>query len=143
MRNLASQAAGQNEHRVRTWRLERLRACVLSHVWLFAIPWTLACQVPLCMGFSRLESWRGLPFPPSGDLPNPRITLTSPESAALAGEFFTTALPGKQRASRSLQILRKLLQRSCLPISQSTSHLLYPGEQTIFSSLHRACHVYT
>ena len=25
--------------------------CVLSHVWLFAIPWTLACQAPLSMEF--------------------------------------------------------------------------------------------
>ena len=33
----------------------------LSHVRLFATPWTVACQVPLSMGFSRQESWRGLP----------------------------------------------------------------------------------
>ena len=27
------------------------------------IPWTVARQAPLCMGFSRQESWSGLPFP--------------------------------------------------------------------------------
>ena len=27
--------------------------------------------------FSRQECWRGLPFPPPGDLPNPRIELGS------------------------------------------------------------------
>ena len=32
---------------------------------LFAIPWTV---VPLSMGFSRQEYWRGLPFLPPGDL---------------------------------------------------------------------------
>ena len=28
-----------------------------------AIPWTVACQVPLSMDFSRQEYWNGLPFP--------------------------------------------------------------------------------
>ena len=42
---------------------------MLSHVRLFATPWTITCQVPLSMEFSRQEYWSGLPFPPSGDLP--------------------------------------------------------------------------
>jgi len=47
-------------------------ACVLSHVRLFATSWTVACQAPLSMGFSKQEYWSGLPFFPSGDLPDPR-----------------------------------------------------------------------
>ena len=43
----------------------------LSRVWLFAIPWTVAHQAPLSMGFSRQEYWNGLQFPSPGD-PNPR-----------------------------------------------------------------------
>ena len=35
------------------------------------IPWAVACQAPLSMGFFRQEYWSGLPFPPSGDLPDP------------------------------------------------------------------------
>ena len=35
------------------------------------IPWTITCQVPLSMGFSRQEYWSGLPFPSPGDLPDP------------------------------------------------------------------------
>ena len=35
----------------------------LSHVWLFATPWTAAYQVPPSMGFSRQEYWSGLPLP--------------------------------------------------------------------------------
>ena len=35
----------------------------LSHVQLFATPWTVAYQVPPSMGFSRQEYWSGLPFP--------------------------------------------------------------------------------
>ena len=49
--------------------------CVLSRVWLFVIPWTVAHQAPPSVGFSRQENWSGLPFPTPGDLPNPGIEL--------------------------------------------------------------------
>ena len=58
----------------------------------YLIPWTVACQAPLSVGFPRQEYWSGLPFPSLGDLPDPGIEPTSP---ALAGGFFTTAPPGK------------------------------------------------
>ena len=32
-------------------------------VWLFMTPWTVSCQAPLSMEFSRQEFWSGLPFP--------------------------------------------------------------------------------
>ena len=57
----------------------------LSHVQLFATPWTVACQVLLSMGFPRQEYWSRLPFPPPGDLPNLGI---EPAPPALAGGFF-------------------------------------------------------
>ena len=47
----------------------------VSHVRLSAIPWTVACQVPLSVGFSRQEDWSGLLFPYPGNLPNPWIAL--------------------------------------------------------------------
>ena len=50
----------------------------LSHVQLFATPWTVAYQAPRSMEFSRQEYWSGLPFPSSGDLPDPRIEPASP-----------------------------------------------------------------
>ena len=65
--------------------------CVLSHfsrVQLFVIPWTVACQAPLSMGFSRQEYWSGLPCPSLGDLPGPGI---EPKSPALADGFFTSS----------------------------------------------------
>ena len=34
----------------------------VSCVWLSVSLWTVACQVPLSMGFSRQEYWSGLPF---------------------------------------------------------------------------------
>ena len=66
------------------------RVQLLSHVRLFAAPWTVAHQVPLSMEFSRQEYWNGFPFPSPGDLPEPGIQLTSLASPALAGRSFTT-----------------------------------------------------
>ena len=51
---------------------------MLSRVRLFATPWTVACQAPPSLGFSRQGYWSGLPFPSPGDLPNPGIELGSP-----------------------------------------------------------------
>ena len=56
----------------------------------FMTPWTVACQAPLCMGFSKKEYLSGLPFPSLGNLPNPGIEPTSLMSPALAARFFTT-----------------------------------------------------
>ena len=52
-------------------------------VWLSVTLWTMACQAPLSMGFSRQEYGSGLPCPPPGNLPNPGIKPTSPVSLAL------------------------------------------------------------
>ena len=44
-------------------------------------PWTVACQAPLSMEFSRQEYWSGLPFPSPGDLPDAGIKPASPALA--------------------------------------------------------------
>ena len=59
---------------------------------ILATPWTVACQVPLSVGFSRQEYWSGLPFPSPGDLPDPGIESRSP---ALQADSLPTELPGK------------------------------------------------
>ena len=65
---------------------------------LFVTQWTVSCQAPLSMGFSRQEYWSGLSCPPPRDLSNPVIkpaSVMSLRSPALAGRFFTTeALEG-------------------------------------------------
>ena len=66
-------------------------AQLLSHVWCFAAPGTIACQAPLSMGFSRQEHWSELPCPPPVDLPNPGIEPASLMSPALADGCFTTS----------------------------------------------------
>ena len=60
-------------------------AQLLSYIRLFVTSWTIACQTPLSMGFSRWEHW-------NGNLPDPGIKPVSPE---LAGRFFTTESLGK------------------------------------------------
>ena len=50
---------------------------LLSHVWLFATPWTAAQQAPLSMEFTGQQYSSVLPFPSPGDLPDPGIELTS------------------------------------------------------------------
>ena len=54
-------------------------------------PWTVACQVPLSMEFSKQEYWSGLPFPSPGDLPDPGI---KPRTPAMQADSLPTELPG-------------------------------------------------
>ena len=65
-----------------------VHVCVLSRVQLFVSPWTVACQAPLSMEFSRQEYWSGLPCPSPGVLPDPGIKPRSLSSPALAGRVF-------------------------------------------------------
>ena len=46
-----------------------------SRLRLFVTLWTVACQAPLSLGFSRQGYWSGLPCPPPGHLPDLGIDL--------------------------------------------------------------------
>ena len=51
-----------------------------------ATPWTVVCQPPLSMRFSRHEFWSGLPFSPSADCVLSELsTMTRPSRVALHG----------------------------------------------------------
>ena len=67
--------------------------CSLSHVHLFATPWTVACWVPLPMGVSRQEYWSGWPYPSPEDLPNPGNPGIL--HFGIPGRFFSTEPPGE------------------------------------------------
>ena len=73
------------------WR-EKVKVKSLSHVRLFATPWTVAYQAPPSMGFSKQEYWSGLPLPSPGDFPDPGIKPRSPTCQA---DALTSELPGK------------------------------------------------
>ena len=73
---------------------------MLSHVQLFATPWTVACQAPQSMGFPRQEywseeHWSGLPFPSPGDLPTQGLNRHLLRLLHWQAEFFTSESPGK------------------------------------------------
>ena len=70
----------------------------LSRIQLFGTPWTVAHQAPPSMGFSRQEYWSGLPFPSSGDLPDPGI---EPGSPTLQADALTSEPPGKPGLHKS------------------------------------------
>ena len=59
------------------------------------IPWTVARQAPLSMGFPSQEYWSGWPFPTLGDLSDSGIKTISLASPALAGGFFTISTTWK------------------------------------------------
>ena len=54
--------------------------------------WTVLCQAPLSLRFSRQEYWNGLPFPSPGDPNDSGIKLESP---ALHADYLLTELRGK------------------------------------------------
>ena len=94
-------------------RFCKVKVKSLSHVWLFATPWTVAYQAPQSMEFSRQEYWSGLSFPSPGDLPNPGIEPRSPA-----------------------------LQADALPFCTATQNDLKPGRLAPASKLPTLCHAF-
>ena len=60
--------------------------CMLSHVWLFTTLWTLACQAPLSIGFSRQEYWSAVSFSRGSSQLRDQTSISH-----IAGRFFTTS----------------------------------------------------
>ena len=108
--------------------------------------WTVACQAPLSMGFSRQEHWSGLLCPPPGDLPDPRMEATSLMSVSCIGRWVlchqrpqTYGLQNNNSPSHPLFFLNHKISQHCcslhicfilpiaasLPLSYNT--LLFPA----------------
>ena len=117
---------------------------VLSHfspVRLFATPWTVACQAPLSMGFSRRDYWSGLPCSPPGDLPDPGTEALSHLSAVLLGRFFThsTTWEALQGAMDLLSLQEYLLIPS---FSSCQWFLPYPSNNLKGNALFLPCCIF-
>ena len=98
-------------------------ACVLSRfssVQLFVIPWTVAHQAPLSMGFSRQEYWGGLPCSPRGDLPSPGIEPETPMTPALQVDSLPIEPPEKPQ---SAFLLWKLKQSAAAAVAAKSLQL--------------------
>ena len=98
------------------WGILLLKTCVCvcvcvcvcdSTVSDSATPWTVAPQAPLSMEFSRQEHWTGLPFPSSGDLPDPQINLGS---FAFQEDSLPSEPPGKPKNPMDQKQLHLRLQ---------------------------------
>ena len=93
----------------------------LSHVRLFAIPWTVVYQASLSMGFSRQEYWSRLSFPSPGDLPDPGI---DPRSPALQADALPSEPPGNTtRMALELMNWKISWRKEWLP-----TPVFFPGE---------------
>ena len=96
-----------------------------SHVWFCVTLWTVAHQAPLSMEFTRQEYWSRLPFPSSGDLPDPESKRLSLKSPALVGGFFTTNAIWKVLLNAATAAAKSL--QSCDPIDRSPQGSPIPG----------------
>ena len=109
----------------------KLKLCVLNRVQVSVTPWTVACQAPLSLEFSRQEYWSGLPFPTPRNLPGPGIQLASP---ALVGGFLT--LPHLRRHVNIFKFVSQFEATQLLNVPFSThcllfsSYLLWFGQST-------------
>ena len=91
--------------------------CVLSHVRLFAAAWTVACQAPLSVEFSRHKYRNWLPFLTPGHYANPGIEPVSLRSPKLAGGFFTISATWKsQRVNGSTETQLLLSSNHVFPL---------------------------
>ena len=92
------------------WRRVKLS---LTCVQLFATPWTVARQAPLCMGFSRQEYRSGLPFPSPGHLPHPGI---KPRPPALQAD----SLPSEPQGGSNDRIIHSKSAPTCQRVRNKT-----------------------
>ena len=72
----------------------------LSHVRLFAIPWTVSHQVPSSIGFFQQEYWSELSVSTPGDLSNPEM-----EPGPLSFPALANSLPLSHQGSAAPTLL--------------------------------------
>ena len=94
----------------------KVKVKLLSHVWLFATPWTVTYQAPLIMGFSRQECWSGLPFPSPGYLPDPGIES---RSSALQADGLPSEPPGVSLIFLKIYLMFSILLFSSVSLNCS------------------------
>ena len=94
--------------------------CLFSHsVVTLCDPMDWAHEAPLSIRFSRQEYWSGLPFPPSGDLPNTGTEPMSPMSPAFADRVVTSEPPGLTQELYVLCSVARLYPILCYPMGCS------------------------
>ena len=101
--------------------------CVLSrfsHLPLLANLWTLVCQAPLSMGFSRQEYWSGLPCPPP-----PGKKASNPIVKTVPGMDPVEAASAQNQTSltqRTFHNPRAQFWNCCISSSQLDKEIAFP-----------------
>ena len=101
---------GMNQTKAENIKKMKVKVKSLSHVQLFATPWTVAHQAPPSKGFSRQEYWSGSPFPSPGDLPDPGI---EPKSPTLQADSLSAEPQGKNTQKN---YTKKILMTQIIPM---------------------------
>ena len=118
----------RNKCRTSLSQPEKSEKCLsLSHVWSF---WPHGLQPTrlLCpWGFSRQEYWSGLPYPSSGDLPNPGI---KPGSPALQADSLPSEPLGKEGEDASHSVVSDSLRPHGLWPTRLLCPWNSPGQNT-------------
>ena len=92
--------------------------------------WTVAPQTLLSIGFPRQASWSGLPFPPPGDLPDPRSEPASPVSPALQADSLPTEPSGKPNGCMSFFFFSSLFAHILVGLGE---------EAEVYTHVHSIC----
>ena len=84
---------------------------------ILEVPWTVAQQAPLSLGFARHEYWSGLQFPSTGELldPGTKPMISYRQFPALQAESLPTEPPGKPGQPFSVQFSRSVVSDSLRP----------------------------
>ena len=103
-----------------------------SHVWLFATPWTAACQAPPSMGSSRQEYWSRVPSPsPWNHHIKPLILWSWGGLICVWGIFLTMQHPSVQFSS-----VAQSCPTPCDPMNRSTPGLPVHHQLPEFTQTH-------
>ena len=89
-KNLLCAGKWMNLEGIMLGKISHVWAWVLSHVWLFVTPWTVAHQPSLSVKFSSQVYQSELSFPSPRGHPTPRNKPTSLASPVSAGRFFSS-----------------------------------------------------
>ena len=109
---------------------------LLSHVRLLATPWTAAYQAPPSMGFSRQESWSGMP------LPSPQLALVGPKGPEVPVSCGRTGLLKVSSPTSIISITWTQVRNSHSANSEprrgahSQGLMVHVSPDSVFSELH-------
>ena len=93
-------------------------------------PWTVACQTPSFVGFSRQEYWSGLAFPPPGDPPGPRIEPRSP--ALQAGSLLSEPPRKPLFTATQFQTVLPLLDSASPHLLSTSDRMMFPQNKSYY-----------